>query len=254
MLEIRGLTKRYRSIPAIEDVSFTAQPGEVTGYLGPNGSGKSTTIKIITGLLEADEGEVLYRGQPIHRDIEAFKAVVGYVPEEPHLYLHLSGGEYLELVGQLRGIPESTLRQKIVSMMTAFGIVGDRHSLLSGYSKGMRQKVLLIGALLHDPEIIILDEPFSGLDVASSLALRRLIQTLADAGKTVLFSSHELDTVEKLARRVVILFRGRLVANNTVDELRGLLNVPTLEEIFQQLAVETDTGAIAARALEAMRL
>ena len=253
MLEIRGLTKCYRKIPALENATFTARAGEVTGYLGPNGSGKSTTIKIVTGLMEPDEGQVLWCGRNTRSDLDSFKASMGYVPEEPHLYLHLSGAEYLELSGRLRGIPDSRLRPKIGGFLDLLGLYEDRHSLLSGYSKGMRQKILLAGALLHDPELVILDEPFTGLDVASTLVLRRLIQSLAEAGKTVLFSSHELDLVERIAHHVVILAKGRVVANDTMANLRSQPAAPTLEHVFRQLAVSTDPDAIAGRAIEVMR-
>src|SRR5215831_6037344 len=192
MLELRHVTKRFRGIPAVEDVSFVAYPGEVTGYLGPNGSGKSTTLKMITALLDPSEGEILYRGEPIDRDIIGYKQLLGYVPEEPHLYPHLTGAEYLDMVGQLRGLPEKTLSEKIDGLLGLFSLAEDRHVAISSYSKGMRQKVLLSAALLHNPEIILLDEPFSGLDVNSALVLRDLIQELAVMGKVILFSSHEL--------------------------------------------------------------
>lgn len=253
MLEIRELCKSFRSIPALEEASFTARAGEVTGYLGPNGSGKSTTIKIVTGLMEPDSGQVRWRGRDTRAGLEEFKARLGYVPEEPHLYLHLSGAEYLELAGQLRDIPTRRLREKIGAFLDLFGLYEDRFTLLSGYSKGMRQKVLLAAALLHDPDLVILDEPFTGLDPASGLVLRRLIQSLAEAGKTVLFSSHELDTVERIAQQVVILSRGRVVADGTVDELRRLASAPSLEEVFRQLAVSSDPDVIASQALEVMR-
>jgi ABC-2 type transport system ATP-binding protein len=253
MLEIRQLTKKFRSIPALEEASFTARAGAVTGYLGPNGSGKSTTIKIVTGLMDPDEGLVLWQGRDTRADLEAFKAQLGYVPEEPHLYLRLSGAEYLELAGQLRDIPPRLLREKIGGFLDVLGLYEDRYTLLSGYSKGMRQKILLAAALLHNPELIILDEPFTGLDPASALVLRRLIQSLGEAGKTVLFSSHELDTVERIAQQVIILSKGRVVADGTVAELRDLVSAPSLEEVFRQLAVSNDPDAIARRALEVMR-
>jgi len=253
MLEVRGLTKRFHEIPAVENVSFLARPGEVTGYLGPNGSGKSTTVKIICGLMEPSEGEILWCDAPVHRDWEAFKARLGYVPEEPYLYPYLTGGEYLELLGQLREMPAAKLRDKIGGFLDLLGLYEDRYTPLSAYSKGMRQKILLAGALLHDPDMIILDEPFSGLDVNSSLILRTLIKSLADSGKTILFSSHELDTVERVSSRVVILYKGKVVADDSVASLRGLMNLPNLEEIFRQLAVEQDTDAVARDLMQVIR-
>jgi ABC-2 type transport system ATP-binding protein len=252
MLELRNVTKRYSGIIAVNDVSFVARSGEVTGYLGPNGSGKSTTLKMIAGLIDPSEGEIRFRGEPIHRDRIAYKQHLGYVPEEPQLYSHLSGAEYLEMVGQLRGLPAGPLAEKIDAFMRLFALHGDRHVLISSYSKGMRQKVLLAAALLHNPDLILLDEPFSGLDVNSALVLRDLIQQLAQRGKVVLFSSHELETVERVSSRVVILHKGRLVANDSIEQLRQLMSLPTLEEIFSQLAVEQDTAGITREIVQAM--
>ena len=244
MLELRAVTKRFSGITAVDNVSFTARPGEVTGYLGPNGSGKSTTMKMITGLMEMTSGHILFEGRRIDHDLVAYKQRMGYVPEEPHLYSHLSGLEYLVMVGQLRDLPGKETESRIERLLQLFSLHGDRHVAISSYSKGMRQKVLLIAALLHNPDLVLLDEPFSGLDVASALVLRSLIQELAARGKTVLFSSHELETVERVCSRVVILHRGRIVADDSIERLRALMSLPTLEDIFSQLAVEQDTGAI----------
>jgi ABC-2 type transport system ATP-binding protein len=245
MLELRHVCKRFTGIVAVDDVSFQAQPGEITGYLGPNGSGKSTTMKIITGLLEATSGTVLFRGEPIGRDLNTFKQAMGYVPEEPHLYGHLSGLEYLVMIAQLRNLPAASLRERIDGLLQLFSLHGDRNAPLSSYSKGMRQKVLLSAALLHNPDLLLLDEPFSGLDVGTGLVLRSLIQELAARGKVVLFSSHELETVERVCSHVVILHRGKVVADDSIARLRTLMAAPTLEGIFSQLAVEQDTGAVA---------
>ncbi len=245
MLEIRRLTKRYHARAVVNDVSFTAPRGEVTGYLGPNGSGKSTTVKMVTGLLTPSEGEILFNGEDITRDLLRYKALVGYVPEEPYLYSYMTGAEYLEMVGQLRSIPERKLQEKINHFLRLLGLFSDRFSPLSSYSKGMRQKILISAALLHNPEVIILDEPFSGLDINSTLILRKLIQSLAEGGKVVLFSSHALEIVEKVCSRVVILHNGKVVANDLVTELRALMRLPNLEEIFSQLVIEQDTEAVA---------
>jgi ABC-2 type transport system ATP-binding protein len=244
MLELRHVSKLYSGIPAVEDVSFTARPGEVTGYLGPNGSGKSTTMKMITGLLSRSAGKILFEGRPIEDDLIGFKRRMGYVPEEPHLYNHLSGEEYLTMTAQLRGLPERPTAARIGGMLRLLSLYDDRHASISGYSKGMRQKVLIIAALLHNPDLVLLDEPFSGLDVGSALVLRSLIQELAARGKVVLFSSHELDTVERVSQRVVILHKGKIVADDSIARLRSLMELPTLEAIFSQLAVEQDTQAM----------
>jgi ABC-2 type transport system ATP-binding protein len=245
MLELRNVSKRFSGIPAVDNISFSAKPGEVTGYLGPNGSGKSTTMKIITGLIEITLGHILFQGKPIEDDPIGYKRRMGYVPEEPYLYTHLSGAEYLIMVSQLRNLPQRESAERIDGLLRLLSLYDDRHASISGYSKGMRQKVLIAAALMHNPELILLDEPFSGLDVASALVLRSLIQELAARGKVVLFSSHELDTVERVCTRVVILHHGKLVANDTIEHLRSLMEQPTLEGIFSQLAVEQDTESIA---------
>jgi ABC-2 type transport system ATP-binding protein len=245
MLELRSVSKRFSGIPAVDNVSFSARAGEVTGYLGPNGSGKSTTMKLITGLIGVTSGDILFQGQRIQQDLIAYRHRMGYVPEEPHLYTHLSGAEYLTMVAQLRNLPAKLTAQRIDGLLQLFSLHDDRHASISGYSKGMRQKVLLAAALMHNPNLLLLDEPFSGLDVGSALILRSLIQELAARGKAVLFSSHELETVERICSRIVILHRGQIVADDSIEHLRTLMSLPTLEEIFSQLAVEQDTVSIA---------
>jgi ABC-2 type transport system ATP-binding protein len=244
MLEVRNLSKRFPGTLAVNDVTFLARPGEATGYLGPNGSGKSTTMKILTGLLEPTRGDVVFDGRPIRDDLLAYKARVGYVPEEPHLYSHLSGLEYLNMVGQLRDLPQRLVTERVDGLLTLLSLHGDRHVAVSAYSKGMRQKILLAAALLHNPDLLLLDEPFSGLDVATALVLRRLVQELAERGKVVLFSSHELETVEKVCRRVVILHEGRVVADDSIERLRQMMAVPSLERVFELLAVNVDVARV----------
>ena len=244
MLELRRVSKAFSGIVAVDQVSFIARPGEVTGYLGPNGSGKSTTMHMIAGLIEATSGKILLNGLPVHHNPIAWKEQLGYVPEDPHLYPHLSGLEYLTMVGQLRNLPSKTTSDRIEGLLRLFSLHQDRHLAISSYSKGMRQKVLLSAALMHNPDLILLDEPFSGLDVATGLVLRSLLQELARRGKVILFSSHELETVERVCSHVVILHRGKVVADDSIEHLRALMALPTLEDIFSQLAVEQDTAAV----------
>src|SRR5215472_929120 len=234
MLELRRVSKHFSGIPAVDDVSFAARPGEVTGYLGPNGSGKSTTMKMITGLIERTYGQILFDGKPIEDDLISYKRHMGYVPEEPYLYNHLSGAEYLTMVAQLRDLPARETSARIDGLLRLLSLFDDRHASISGYSKGMRQKILIAAALMHNPDLVLLDEPFSGLDVGSALVLRSLIQELARRGKVVLFSSHELDTVERVCSRVVILHHGKIVADDSTERLRALMALPTLESIFSQ--------------------
>ena len=207
---------------------------------------------MITGLMEPSEGEILFDGERIERDPMAYRQRLGYVPEEPLLYPHLTGAEYLEMAGQLRGMPARALADKIDGFLRVLSLYEDRYVPISSYSKGMRQKVLLAAALLHNPDLILLDEPFSGLDVSSALVLRELIRELSVRGKVVVFSSHELETVERVSSHVVILHKGRVVANDSIDNLRTLMSLPNLEGIFAQLAIEQDTGGMARQFLEWM--
>jgi ABC-2 type transport system ATP-binding protein len=252
VLEVRQLTKLYRRIPAVRYVSFVLQRGEILGYVGPNGSGKSTTVKMLTGLLQPTSGHIFFEGADVREDLVGFKARMGYIPEEPYLYAHLSGKEYLVLVGRLRGMEARSLERKAEELLTLFDLRESRHSPLSGYSKGMRQKVLIAAALLSDPELIILDEPFSGLDVNAALLFRELLRELAGRGRMILFSSHVLEVVEKLCSRVVILYRGQIVAQDSLENLRNLLSVPSLTEVFSQLTMQEDYGERAREIVKAV--
>ena len=253
MLEARSLTKYYRNLAAVRDVSFQIKPGEILGYLGPNGAGKSTTVKMLTGIIEPSEGQIFYNGRSVYDDFTAFQRRIGYVPEEPHLYPHLSGREYLQLVGRLRGMRWSILEAKIDKFLKLFSLWTDGHAPLSSYSKGMRQKILLSAALLHNPDILILDEPFSGLDVTSALVVRSLLRVLGAQGKIIFYSSHVLEVVEKVCSTVLILRKGQVVAYDSIHRLREIMNQPSLEGVFAQLAEVEDGEIIAGRIVEAMR-
>jgi len=222
VLEARHLVKRFFGITAVDDVSFVVRPGEVVGYLGPNGSGKTTTALMLTGLLDTTSGTVLFDGQRTDADPIAFRRRLGYVPEEP------------------RDIPEAALERKITSLLGLFQLTEAAEQDIASYSKGMRQKVLLIAALLHDPDLLILDEPDSGLDVTTALVLRHLITILAARGKAVLYSSHVLETVEKLCSRVLVLHQGRVVADDSVERLRVAMASETLEEVVTHLMIRQD--------------
>lgn len=250
MLEARGLVKRFGGVRAVDDVSFGVRPSEVLGYLGPNGSGKTTTVNLLVGLIQPTRGQVLFGGHDIWDDIVAYRRRVGYVPEEPNLYPYLTGREYLELVGRLRGLPPGDLTRRITSLLRLFALEPDSHSPLSSYSKGMRQKVLISAALLHNPDLLVFDEPMSGLDAASAVVFRHLIKSLAQAGKMILYSSHELETVERVADRVVVLHHGKMVAHDSVDRLRELMQLASLEEIFSELVFTEDPQAVAGRIVD----
>ena len=253
MLEVRGLTKLYIRRPAVDDVSFVIQPGEILGYLGPNGSGKSTTVKMLTGLLEPSRGVILYDGGNIRQDLIGYKKVLGYVPEEPNLYPYLTGREYLQLVGRLRCLPAHLLEVRIDQLLNLLSLFEHRYSPISSYSKGMKQKVLISAALLHNPDVLVFDEPLSGLDVTTALVFKNLLKALARQGKIILYSSHVLEVVEKVCTSVIILRKGCVVANDSVEHLRGLMALPSLEDIFSQLVLQEDTEKIASDIVEVMQ-
>jgi ABC-2 type transport system ATP-binding protein len=253
MLEARSLTKYYGALPALRDVSFGVRPGQILGYLGPNGSGKSTTVRLLVGLTTPTSGDVLWQKRSIYSDLSGFRRRLGYVPEEPHLYTHLTAPEYLRLVGGMRDLEERTLTGRIERLLDVLGLTDDRCSRLSAFSKGMRQKVLIGAAMLHDPEVIILDEPFSGLDIGTALMLREVIKQLAEDGRTILMSSHVIDIVEQLCTDVVILCDGRVVTYDRVDRLRQLQHDESLEHVFVKLAVQADLQKVARSMVDAVR-
>ena len=253
MLELRDVTKRYGALTAVKRLNLTLRPGEVLGYLGPNGSGKSTTVKMIVGLMPPTRGHVFYEGTDIQTCLPDYKAIVGYVPEEAYVYTYLTGPEYLRLCGQLRGISGPALEQKVDRFLRVFGLDQDIHAPMSSFSKGMRQKILLSAALLHRPRVLVLDEPASGLDISTALVMREVVGALAGEGCAVFYSSHELDTVERISTRVLILRAGVVVADDSASKLRELMSAPSLEDVFSQLAVREDIGRVADAVLEAVR-
>ena len=243
MLEVRDLTKRFGGQTAVDHVNFTVRSGEITGYLGPNGSGKSTTVKMMAGLLHPTQGEILFKGRNIRNDESGFRRQLGYVPEEPNLYSYLTGLEYLQLAGGLRGLPEAGVLLKANELLELLSLQDARWVPISAYSKGMKQRVLIAAAILHDPDFLIFDEAQSGLDIANSLLFRHLLRSLAARGKTILYISHVLELVEKVCEHIVVIYRGRIVADDSVSRLRDLMQRPNLEEIFTQLVEQQDMEA-----------
>ena len=253
MLELKGITKKYQVYPAVDHVSFRIEPGEILGYLGPNGAGKTTTIKMLTGLLEPTSGDIFFQGKKVKKDMIGYKKKIGYVPEEPDIYPHLSAYDYLLMVGRLRQIPERELKDKIESFMDLFKLSLEMQSAISSYSKGMVQKVLLSAALLHDPDILLLDEPLSGLDVETSLIIKGLVNQLSKEGKIIFYCSHILEVVEKVCSRVIIIHKGKILTDDSVENLRHLMKVPSLEEIFSQLVIQNDTEKISGEIVRVMK-
>jgi ABC-2 type transport system ATP-binding protein len=254
VLQLENVSKSYRGIPAITNVNFQVRAGEVVGYLGPNGSGKSTTVKIITGLLQPNAGRVLFEGNNIRDDLAGFRAAIGYVPEEAHLYTYLSGLEYLQLVGRLRGLGEQAILSKATRLLKLLGLESWRHSPISMYSKGMKQRVLIAAALLHDPRLLIFDEPLSGLDVVSSRLFKDLLLELTAASKAVLYISHVLEVVEQVCSRVIVLGQGKILADASPAELIGLMEMKNLETVFARLVEQEDTRSVAHELVEVMKV
>jgi ABC-2 type transport system ATP-binding protein len=250
VLEAQHLTKRYHGLLAVDDVSFTIQPGEILGYLGPNGSGKSTTINMVVGLLEPSNGSLSLFGESLFGNPYAYKRRIGYVPEEPYLYTHLTALEYLRLVGGLRGIEHPRVLRTSEHLLHLFGLWDSRYTAMSAFSKGMRQRVLLSAALLHDPDLLVLDEPFSGLDVNASLLFRTLLRLFVRSGKMILFSSHRLDVVERVCSRAVILHQGKIVAQDTIAALRNSrATSESLEDVFAHVTQQEDYSEVAEQIL-----
>jgi ABC-2 type transport system ATP-binding protein len=249
MLQARGLTKRYGGLLALNKVDFDLHPGEIVGYLGPNGSGKSTTVNLVVGLLESSAGSLSLDGHSLSRDPVEYKRRIGYVPEEPYLYTHLTATEYLMLVGRLRGMEEGRLAANTSRLLHLFQLHDARYRTMSAYSKGMRQRVLVAAALMHDPDLIVLDEPFSGLDVNAGLLFRALLTELASRGKMIFFSTHRFDMVEKLCSRVVILSAGRVVAERSLADINASAD-GSLEELFVRVTEPPDFTPVAREILD----
>lgn len=225
----------YEGAEVLHGISFQVRHGQVTGLLGPNGAGKSTTLKILTGILQIREGRVAIQGLQLPDQSLEAKKLIGYVPESADLYETLSALEFLELCGRLHEIEESTLQNRIGVLLESFGLSAQRRNRLGSFSKGMRQKVLLSAALLHDPSVLILDEPLTGLDVESAMMTKDLLASLAARGTTVLYSSHVLDVVERFCDRVLIIDHGTIVADGTPADLKAKTQEASLEGVFRDL-------------------
>lgn len=245
MLKAQGLFKFYGSVPAVQDVTFTLAAGQVLGYLGPNGSGKSTTVKMLTGMLEPTYGTVTQDGEDIQKNLVAYRKRLGYVPEEANLYPYLTGEEYLDMVGTLRTMPDTARKAKIKSLLELFSLWAHRHVTMGSYSKGMRQRILLIGALMDNPDVLILDEPLSGLDVTTALILKNLIQALSVQGKSVFYCSHILEVVEKVCSHLIILRKGQVIAHGATTEVLERIGKSSLEGAFLHLVEDRDVAQVA---------
>jgi ABC-2 type transport system ATP-binding protein len=244
-LTAHRLSRHFSGVRVVKDVEFTIRPGEVVGYLGPNGSGKTTTARMLAGLLDPSSGQVVYDGRDIHDDLIGYRAHLGYIPEEPVLYPFLSGREYLQLMGRLRQLPETVLEKKIDGFLDLFGLRLAADQSIQSYSKGMRQKIVISSALLHDPAVILFDEPETGLDVTTTMMLRHFVRLLASRGKAILYSSHILEVVERVCDRVIVLHKGDVVADDSIERLRVLKARSSLEGVFAELVIREDPEQMA---------
>ena len=253
VVAVDGLTFSYGMGQVLHGISFTLRRGEVVGLLGPNGAGKSTTIKVLTGVLPPGGGSVRVAGHALPDEAVEAKRRIGYVPEAAALFESLTGQEFLELMGRLQDVPEERLQLRIGRFLEQFGLRDDRLRPLDGYSKGMRQKVLLSAALLHNPDVVLLDEPLSGLDVNAGLMVRDLVAALAAEGKAILYSSHVLDVVERVCDRALIIHEGHLIADGSLDALKTSTERGSLEDVFRQLTRTEGTMSGVSGIIEGLR-
>lgn len=238
IISIKNLRKSYGSKLVLKGIDLDIYPGQVIGYIGPNGAGKSTTVKILCGLISDYEGDVRVKGYNLKENAVAVKSNIGYIPELAELYDVLTPVEFLGLMAELYNMDEATANDRIVKMLTAFGLKANMNDRMDTFSKGMKQKVLITSGLLHNPDIIILDEPLSGLDANSVIIVKELISKLAKEGKTIFYCSHMMDVVEKVSDRIVLINEGMVIANGSFDELQQQQGNESLEKIFAHLTAK----------------
>ncbi len=251
IISIRNLVKNYGAKEVLRNISLDIERGQIIGYIGPNGAGKSTTVKIITGIIQDYSGEVLVNGKPLQEQILEVKSMIGYIPELAELYDLLTPREYLTFVGKLHHMPQELIEERSKKMLASFGLETNMDQRMDSFSKGMRQKVLLISGLLHNPDIVILDEPLSGLDANAVIMVKELLQVLKAEGKTIFYCSHMMDVVEKVSDRIVLIDGGRILADGTFADLRGT-GSESLEQIFSRLTSDAQQSAHAGDIASAM--
>ncbi len=232
MLEVKNLTKNYGDKKAVDNLSLEINGGEIYGFIGPNGAGKTTTIKSLVGILKFDEGEIVLGETDIKKDPLAFKRKIAYIPDNPDLYDYMTGNQYLNFIADIFKVPSSERKQKIEYYANKFAIYDDLTAALSSYSHGMKQKIAIISAWIHNPELIVMDEPFVGLDPESSHKLKEMMREHCDNGGIIFFSTHVLEVAERLCDKVAIIKKGKLIKSGTVEEVKG---DKTLETAFLEM-------------------
>ena len=232
MLYIKNLTKKYGDVKAVDDLSLHIAPGEIYGFIGHNGAGKTTTLKSVVGILGFDEGDIIINGKSIKSDPIECKKCIAYIPDNPDLYDYMTGIKYLNFICDIFGVPSDVRNEKIDALAETFGIKDDLAQLISAYSHGMKQKLAIIGAWLHDPKLIIMDEPFVGLDPKAAHTLKEMMREVCDGGGAIFFSTHVLEVAEKLCDKVAIIKEGKLIRSGTMEEVKG---DASLESVFLDL-------------------
>ena len=251
-ISISNLRKSYGGTLAVADLSLEVAPGEILGFLGPNGAGKSTSVKVLTGLLTPDAGTAAICGFDVIKQPLEAKRRLGYIPEAPAMYETLTAAEYLDLIGSLYHLDARTREARASEMLNLFGISADKDKRLSEFSKGMKQKVVISAALIHRPDVLILDEPFDGLDANTAMVVKELLRKFAEQGKAVLFCSHILEVVERICSRIVVIDKGRMVAQGTSQHICAMTETRSLDEAFARLTGVRDPGKVTADFLAAL--
>jgi ABC-2 type transport system ATP-binding protein len=252
IIRISNLRKSYGSKEILKGIDLDIYPGQVIGYIGPNGAGKSTTVKILTGLINDFEGEVIINDINIKDNPLTVKSQIGYVPENAELYEVLTPLEYLDFVAKLYGMEDAVIQQRALQLLKAFDLEENANNRMDTFSKGMRQKVLLISGIIHNPQIIILDEPLYGLDANSVIIVKELISLLAKEGKTIFYCSHMMDVVEKVSDRIMLIAEGNIVADGTFEQLKTNQS-DSLEQIFSKLTGKENGNLEASHIISAIR-
>ncbi|WP_297092503.1 ABC transporter ATP-binding protein [Thermococcus sp.] len=250
MIEVENLIKNFGSTKAVRGITFTVNDGEIYGLLGPNGSGKSTTMKILSGIMKPTSGRVVVNGIDVSRDALGVRRIVGYVPETPVLYESLTPVEFFNFVGSVRRVPKEDLQERVETFVRAFGIEKYLGEMIGSLSFGTKQKVSLISAMLHDPEVLILDEAMNGLDPKSARILRELLLQFREEGRSIVFSTHVLALAETICDRVGVIYNGEIIAEGTVEQLKEFAHEESLEDVFLKLTESQDEVAGIVRALK----
>ncbi len=252
VISIKNLHKSYGSSHILRGINLDVEPGKIIGYIGPNGAGKSTTIKILTGIIPDFEGDVSVLGMDVRENPIDVKRRIGFIPENAMLYESLTPIEYLTFIGQLHSLPVEDITRKSQNLLQVFGLYDVKDNRMTTFSKGMRQKVLLISGMIHNPEIIFLDEPLSGLDANSVILVKEILMKLKQEGKTIFYSSHIMDVVEKISDRIVLIDKGWIIANGSFDELQAS-SKSSLEELFSKMTGNQETDKKANDFLDALK-